>query len=78
MLVGPDGLSARTPRAVRQGLADRLRVGRGPSARSTRAAHRSICFEVNFGLSVEDSQTVRPNEFFLEKLSQKPQILNKT
>jgi hypothetical protein len=29
-------------RIVRQGPADRLRVGRGLSARSTRAAHRSV------------------------------------
>jgi hypothetical protein len=75
--VGPGGLSARTPRTVRQGLVDRLRVGRRPSARSTRAAHHIVCFQVNFGLSAVDPRTVRPNKIFLEKLCQKSQILTK-
>jgi hypothetical protein len=78
MLVGPGGLSARTPRTVHEGHADRPMVGRGPSARSTRAAHRSVWNEVNFGPFTEDPRTVRPKKIFLEKLCQKPQIFNKS
>jgi hypothetical protein len=77
LLVGSGGLSARTPRTVLQGIADRLWVGCGPSARSTRATHHTVCFEVNFGLSSMDPRTVRPKQIFLEKLCQKSQILNK-
>jgi hypothetical protein len=57
--VGPGGLFDRTPWTVRQGLTDRPRVGRRLSARSTRPAHRSVCFEDNFGLPAEDPRTVR-------------------
>jgi hypothetical protein len=64
-------------RTVCQGLVDHPREGRGPSARSTRAAHHTVCFEDNFGLSAVDSWTVHPEVTFLEKLCQKPQILNK-
>jgi hypothetical protein len=52
---------------VRQGLADHPRVGRGPSTRSTRAAHHSVCFEINSGQSAVDLRTVRLEEIFLEK-----------
>jgi hypothetical protein len=75
--VGPSGLSTRTLRTVCQGLADGPWVGCGPSARSTRVAHHTVCLEVNFGLPTMDPRTVRPKEIFLEKLCQKPQILNK-
>jgi hypothetical protein len=42
--VGSGRLSARTPQTVRLGPADCLRAGRAPSARSTRATHRSVWF----------------------------------
>jgi hypothetical protein len=76
--IEPDGLSTRTAQTVHQGLADRPRVGHGSSTRSTRAVHHSVCFEVNFRTSAVDPRTVRPGATFLEKLCQKPKILNKS
>jgi hypothetical protein len=65
--IAPGGLSARTPRTVYQGLADRLRVGRGPSGRTSRAVHRSVRFEVNFRLSAMDPTVCPPGSNFFSK-----------
>jgi hypothetical protein len=42
-------------RTVRQDPADCPPGPRGPLARYARAAHRSVCFEINFGPSAEDT-----------------------
>jgi hypothetical protein len=62
--VAPGGLSAMTPRTVHHGLTDRPRVGRRPSAQTSRVAHNSVCFEVNFKLSALDPWTVLPEAIF--------------
>jgi hypothetical protein len=59
----------RAGRTVPQDPADRPLLGHGPSAWSTQATHRSICFEVNFELSAEDSQTVRLKEIFSKRFA---------
>jgi hypothetical protein len=78
--VGPGGLSARNPRTFRLGPVDfppgprGLSAGRrGPSTRSTRAAHVLSSFKEN-----NDPRTVRLEANFLENLCQKTQILYKS
>jgi hypothetical protein len=51
---------------------------RGLSALSTRAHPVLSGFEVNNGPFSMDPRTVRPEANFLEKLCQKPQVLNKS
>jgi hypothetical protein len=76
--VGPGGLSTRTLRTVRQGLTDRPRVGHRPSAWSSWAAHGSVWFEVNFGLSALDPRTVRSEVIFSQKTFPKTSDFKKT
>jgi hypothetical protein len=67
---GPRGLSAWVLRTIRMQAADRPP---GPPELHTVLSS----FEVNNGLSAIDPRTVRLEAIFLEKLCQKPHILNK-
>jgi hypothetical protein len=77
VVVGPGGLSARTPRNVRVGPTDCPRVDRGPSARSTKLHPVLLGFEENNGPSAWGPWIVYLEAHFLENFCQKSQILNK-